>query len=142
MAATPAEMREGIRATLAAAFEPDVQVSAYRLDLPQSACMQVIGSDEVEYDQALGRGLDNWTFQVQALAGSPISQVAQQLLDTWKHGAGATSVKTVLEANQTLSGKVQGLRVERASGDQIYSNQGAPEMLGCLFTVFVLNTGK
>lgn len=139
MAATAAEIREGIRASLAAVFEPDVQVSAYRLDVPMRETLQIIGTDEVLYDQAMGGQIDNWTFQLQALAGSPVSQIAQETLDTWK-SRGAAGVKAAIEADPTLGGIVQTLRVERASSDQIYVQPNKPEMLGCLFTVFVINS--
>src|SRR5690348_11943650 len=110
MAATPAQMRAGIAANLAAVFT-NVQVSAYRLDTPSDQCLQVIGTDEVEYDQLMQRGLDNWTFQVQALAGSPVSQNAQELLDTWKEPSGSNSVKAAIESDRSLGGLVQDLTV-------------------------------
>lgn len=142
MAATPAQIREAIRAALAGVFAPTVQVSAYRLEAPMDICMQIIGTSTVEYDQSMQRGLDYWTFQLQAIAGSPVSQQAQTLLDTWKAPASG-GVKATLEADTTLGGVVQALRVIRVSGDQVYAHPQRQEgSLGCVFDVFVANTGK
>jgi hypothetical protein len=142
MAATPAQMRAGIVAALNAVLS-NVLVSAYRLPSPGDRTLQIIGN-EVEYDLAMRRGADNWTFQLQALAGSPVSQAAQMLLDEWKAPAGA-SVKAAIDADPTLGGIVAGARVVSASDDQIYvPNPGAPnvELLGATFDVQVINTGN
>ena len=55
-----ADIREALRAALAAQFEPDVTVTAYMKRNPSSRHMQVMGPDAIEYDLAMHRGLDRW----------------------------------------------------------------------------------
>lgn len=141
MAATPAQIRAAIVTALQNTLgTTGLQISAYRLEAPTDLCLQVIGTDAVDYDQAMRRGFDNWTFQVQAIAGSPVSQQAQVQLDLWKAATGG--VKAAIETDPTLGGIVISAQVTRASADQIYTMPGShTELLGCVFDVFVRNTG-
>ncbi len=140
MSATLAEIRAGL-ATNLAGIGNDLQVSAYMLDNPSPPTIQVMGLEEIEYDQAMARGLDEITIIVQAFAGTPVDRAAQTLLDTWQTGFGGTSVKAAIESDRTLGGIVEDLQVVRSSGDRIYNLPDRSESRGCEFFVRILNTG-
>ncbi len=135
-----------IRTALAAALETalpttDGQTSDIQLENPSPPTLQVVGVEEVQYDEAMARGLDEFTLVVQGIAGTPFDRTAQTLLDTWKTGFGGTSVKAAIEADLTLGGIVQDVRVTRAGHDSILNLPNRTEARGCEFFVQIMNTG-
>jgi len=73
--------------------------------------MAVVGWPQVDYDQAMGRGLDTWTVPVQIFVGLADNRSAVATLETYMDGAGATSVKAAIEADPTLGGACDDVRV-------------------------------
>ncbi len=137
---TIADIRAGLETALATI--PGVNTSAYMADSPADLTLQVMGPDLVEYDQTMARGLDRLTIIIQAFSGSPDNQAAQENLDLWLAPTGTYSVKKAVEADITLGGVVQAVRVMRSSGYRIYDlPQGAGRMLGTEFFVDVYNLG-
>jgi hypothetical protein len=139
--ATLAEIRAGIAANLAAVFGVTVQTNAYALGNPTPPTIEVIGPEDVEYDQSMARGLDMWTLKVRGLVGDAADQGAQVNLDLWIAGSGADSVKTAIEADKTLGGKVESLWVESCTGYQLYQLPNNISVLGAEWSVVVFNTG-
>ncbi len=133
------QIRAGLATNLSALA--DCQVSPYQLDNPSPPMIQVMGLEEVLYDQAMARGLDEITVILQAFAGTPADRTAQELLDAWQTGFGGTSVKAAVEADRTLGGLVDDLQVMRSSGDRIYNLPNRSESRGCEFFVRILNQG-
>lgn len=111
------QIRAGIAANLDAI--PNVQASAYMLANPLPPSVWVV-PDETDYDEAMQRGLDCVKITVQAFAGLVADQGAQALLDEMLDPAGATSVKAAIEADRTLGGVVDDLRVVRHTGYQVF----------------------
>lgn len=139
-APTISGIRAGIAKNLATVV--DVQVSAYMLSAPTPPCIHVF-PQRVEYDKAMGRGLDTSMFTVQAFVGLVSDLGAQQKLDEYLDPAGARSVKAAVETDKTLAGLVSSVRVTDASGYKLYVLEGSQgPVLGCEFTVEVLATGK
>jgi hypothetical protein len=132
-----------IRAALAAnlATLTDVQVSPYMLASPTPPCIEIY-PDEVSYDQALQRGLDQWTLIVRAYVGLTTDQGAQIKLDELLAPSGAMSVKAAVESDPDLGGSIDDLRVTRASGYRIYARPGTGELLGCEWTVDIYAVGN
>lgn len=137
-APTLQQLRQGLAANLGAIT--GVQVSPYLLAQPTPPAIE-LAPDEVEYDTANARGMDSWQFIVRAYVGTPTDQGAQVLLDLMLAPSGATSVKAVLEADRTLGGAAQTLRVAQATGYRLYQRAGGPEYLGCEWTVNVYAPG-
>ena len=141
--ATLAEIRAGLATRLDTI--PGVNVSAYMMDVPRDLTLQVMGPDQVEYDQAGMRGHDNWTFIIQGFSGSPSSQAAQVNLDEWLSPSGANSVKEAVEGDRSLGGIVEDCVVRTSSGYRRYEvgpDGGAKHsMLGAEWTVLILNSG-
>lgn len=139
--ATLAQIREGIRANLAANLSlgayTDPQISGYALSPGTLPSIQVLGPAGIEYDKAMGRGHDDYEITVQAIVALTTDRGAQELLDRMLDPSGAASVKTAIEADRTLGGVVDHTWVVSATGYRQYSTtQG--EALGCEFTVAVI----
>jgi hypothetical protein len=140
-----ADIRAGLAAKLdatygtGAAAADQVQVSAYMLESPLGPTLMVKGPDDVEYNEAFGRGLGYWRIVIQGFAGTAITTAAQTLLDTWISPDG---VKAVLEAgDRTLGGKVQDLTVENARHYGLFHLPSGMSFLGVEWVVLVLVPG-
>ena len=79
-------------------------------DNPQPP-VAVIQPSSINYDRAFARGLDEYNFVVTVIVGRASERQAQRLLDLYCGGTGASSVKTAIESNRTLTGLIQDLRV-------------------------------
>ena len=106
--ATIAQIRTGIAANLAT-------ISGLRTtdtvpDNPQPP-VAVIMPSSIQYDLSFQRGLDLHNFVVMIVVGRASERQAQQTLDLFCAGTGASSVKAAIESNRTLTGLVQDLRV-------------------------------
>lgn len=136
---------EDIRAALATALEtvvtPKTQVLAYNEDSINPPALIVIGPDEILYDETAQRGFDQWFVLVQGIAGSPTDRANQQVLDQWLAKTGTSSVKAALEADRTLGGRVQPLRVTKALGYRKYKLDNGTTVLGCEWTVSFMLAG-
>lgn len=78
----------------------------------------VVGNLELTWDEAMHRGLDFASFDVLLITSRMSDRSAQDKLDAYLAGTGASSVKTVLEAGSptgTLNGTVSTVRVTRAT---------------------------
>jgi hypothetical protein len=76
---------------------------------PPVAVMQL---ESVTYHRAFKGGLSEWRFVVSCVAGRMGDRAAQRLLDSWIDYAGTGSVRAAIEADKTLGGKCQSLKVE------------------------------
>jgi len=78
----------------------------------------IVGNLELTWDEAMGRGLDQATFEVLVITSRMSDRAAQDKLDVYLAGTGSSSIKTVLEAGTptgTLNGTVSTIRVTRAT---------------------------
>lgn len=96
----------GIRST---PYIPD------QINTPQA----VISLRGIDYDLTFGRGADTWNYVVQVFAARTAEKQAQQLLDTLSEPSGATSLKTVVEADSGLAALVEYARVRTVSPVQV-----------------------
>lgn len=138
-APTIAELRAGLATNLGTIA--DVQVSAYMLSSPTPPAAHVF-PEEVTYDKAMQRGLDLYTFTVQMFVGLVSDIGAQKKLDTFLAPTGATSVKAAIEADRTLGGKCDDLRVTTATGYKVYQLAGQTgAVLGAEWSVTIMAIG-
>ena len=75
--------------------------------------MAVVGWPTVTYDEAMQRGLDTWTIPVQIFVGLADNRSAVLKLESYMDGSGATSVKAAIEADTTLGGVCDDVRVSQ-----------------------------
>lgn len=101
-------IREGIATNLATIS--GLRVSAFVPDNPTPPIAVVI-PQRVEFDTALARGMDRFTFDVTVIAARASERNAQRTLDSYCNVTGATSIKAAVESDQTLGGTVMDCRV-------------------------------
>lgn len=96
----------------------------------------VVTRASVDYSLNAGGGLSEWDMQVQLVAGRMADQQSQRQIDAWLSWDGPQSVRAVLEADRTLGGNCQTLRVTTA--DALVSIQiGDSEYIGVTLNVTV-----
>lgn len=120
--ATISELRQGIADNLSSIY--GLRVSPTMLDAPRPPVAMVY-PDTVEYDLNANRGADTFTFIVYVLVGRADDRTAQNRLDAYV--VGPDSVKTAIEADRTLGGAADTLRVtsmenyqQVSIGDTVY----------------------
>lgn len=75
--------------------------------------------EEIDYDEAMGRGLDVYRIPIQVLVGTPDNRAANDALEAYLAKTTAEdpkSVKGAVESDRTLGGKVSDCVVTRMSG--------------------------
>jgi len=130
--------REALAANLGV-LDAYAHVSPYMLAQPVPPAIQVAYVEEVDYDAAMQRSSDEWTWIVQAFAGLLLDQAAQETLDSFLDPSGPTSIKAAIESDRTLGGIADDLRVRSADGYRVYTIAGV-DVLGCQWMVDVLGT--
>lgn len=112
MSMTPSTVRDNLKTQLAT-------ISGMRCydTIPDSINVPaaIVGMLDFEFDMSMLRGADKATLDIIVVTGRMSERSAQNALDSYLSGSGATSVKTVVEANPTLSGACQTLRVTTAT---------------------------
>jgi len=83
-------------------------------NIPTKSALAVVGMLDMTYDFTLNRGFDSATLSVLVIVGRMSESAAQDRLDGYLQSSGATSIKTAIEADKTLGGAVQTLRVTQA----------------------------
>ncbi|MFI9552644.1 hypothetical protein [Nonomuraea endophytica] len=74
------------------------------------------GEPCVRFDSTMGRGADDFLFTVSVYVQYSDDQAAQVELDAYLEGTGPRSIKEVLEADVSLGGNVDFVRVREARG--------------------------
>lgn len=97
----------------------------------------VIGlPDPLAYDSTMARGSDEATFPVHVLVGNVSQRSSTLALVPYMDGTGASSVKTVIEADATLGGAAQSTRVAEVKA-QVMS-VGGIDYLAASFSIDVI----
>jgi hypothetical protein len=106
MTSSMSDIRAGLVANLRSAYPDGVQVGKYILSSPNPPTLQ-LRSGAVNYDLAMGGGLDDFTLIIQGVA--QLNEVGQMQIDTWAARVGG--VKSAAELDKKLGGAVNDLRV-------------------------------
>lgn len=131
-------LREALAANLSSIA--GIQQSAYVLSSPTLPAVEVVPGP-IDYDKAMGRGTDEWTFIVRVLVGLTTDIGGQKLLGKLRASSGAQSIKAALESDPTLGGAARTLHVPRVSGQQTYGREGRSSAIGAEWTVQVWAAG-
>ncbi len=108
---TPSTVRANLKTALAGVV---TRTFDYVPDQVPTPCA-VVGNLTITFDEAQNRGLDMGEVDVLVIVSRMNDRGAQDKLDGYLAGSGAGSVKAALEADRTLSGALQSLRVVRAA---------------------------
>lgn len=90
-------------------------------NIPTNNAFAIVGQLSMNYDYTLNRGFDTATCQIIVVVGRMSEKDGQARLDGLLASSGSTSIKAAVEADKTLSGAVQTLRVVSASPGTITS---------------------
>jgi hypothetical protein len=140
--ASLAEIRTAIQATLDAAFIDD-PITGYD-QVPESVNVPafVVVPRASDFQLAFGRGIDSYTFGVIVLVSRRDDELAQEDLDPYVTGAGASSIRQAIWGARHLG---LGDDVEaRVTGMTDYGGTyafGSTEYAGAQLTVEVLTSG-
>lgn len=93
----------------------------------------VIGQLSIDWDLVFARGADSATVDLILIAGRMSDRAAQDYLDSFLTATGTNSIKTKVEADQTLDGSVSSVRV--VSATPISLTVAGVEMLAYRFAV-------
>jgi len=131
-----------VRAAMAVKLDPiaDVNVFEYAMASPTPPTIQIL-PPSVDYDLTMRRGFDVWTFVVQAFVDFTDDFSSQRLLDDVCSPIGTTSVKALLESDQTLGGTTATVLVTRHDFRGKVETAGGSPMLLVEFTVEVIAGG-
>jgi hypothetical protein len=130
---TIADIRAGLGKNLRDNI-PGLRVAETIPDSPNPP-QAIISLDTVNYDQTFQRGMSEYIFIVSVLAGRVSERNAQRRLDSYIDPGSAT-VKTAIESDKSLGGKVFDVRVSEMSNIGAV-NLGETVYLGADFRVEV-----
>jgi hypothetical protein len=84
--------------------------SSYIPDNPQPP-VAIVMPGRIQYDQAFGRGSDEYQFTIMLIVGRVADRASQTNLDAYCASSGSASVKAAVEGDRTLGGKALDCRV-------------------------------
>jgi hypothetical protein len=90
-------------------------------NVPTNNAFAIVGQLNMNYDFTLNRGFDSATCNIIVIVGRMSEKDGQARLDGLLASSGSTSIKAAVEADKTLGGAVQTLRVVSASPGTITS---------------------
>lgn len=128
-----ADMRAGIAKNIRDNI-PGLRVSETIPDQPNPP-IAIISLESVNYDQTFQRGMSEYLFTVSVLAGRVSERNAQARLDSFID-PGTATIKTAIESERSLGGKVFDVRVSEMSNIGAV-NLGETIYLGADFNVQV-----
>jgi hypothetical protein len=102
------DLRTGLATRLATIS--GLRSSAYIPDNPQPP-VAVVMPGRITYDQAFGRGSDEYQFTIMLIVGRVADRASQTNLDAYCASSGSTSVKAAIEGDRTLGGHALDCRV-------------------------------
>ena len=133
--ATFAEIRSGLVTNLAPL---GIQSKGYMLTSPSPVSIEIFPG-ETTYDKSFARGLDEINFVVRITVAISLDVAAQQKLDGYLDPSGSGSVKTLIESDKTLGGKIDNLRVTEATGFQVSVAPEGGQTLSADWTVRIFS---
>jgi hypothetical protein len=128
-----ADMRAGLAKNMRDNI-PGLRVAETIPDQPNPP-MAVISLESVNHDQTFQRGMAEYNFTISVISGRVSERNAQRLLDSYIE-PGTATIKTAVESDKSLGGKVFDVRVSEMSNIGAV-NLGETVYLGADFSVQV-----
>ena len=76
----------------------------------------IVTLNSIDYDQAFKRGLTLYNFTVSVIVGRASERAAQNALNAYASNTGASSIKSAIESDKTLSASAFDVRVVSMTG--------------------------
>jgi len=134
-----ANIRAAIASTLQTALGSTWGVSGYFLSKPEPPQIDLLYGPVV-YDTAMRGGNHDVKLVLRATVQWGEATSAQQALDGLMDSSGSSSLKAALEADKTLGGTIDYIRVTEVSEPKVYPTAGS-DVVGVEFTVEVGPSG-
>ena len=96
------ELRDGLVENLSTIV--GLRVAAYTPDNPNPP-MAIISPQSIEYHKSFNNGFNTYNFTISVFVGRVSERSAQQNLDAFCAPTGASSIKSAIESDRTLSGR-------------------------------------
>lgn len=96
-----------------------LEVYDYPADTINVPAAVVSHPETVTYDVSYARGADMAVFNVLIIAGKVDARSSRDRLEAYRNGTGASSIKTVIEADPTLAGVSKTVRVVQATAQTV-----------------------
>lgn len=125
-------------AAIDTAHGSSLQVNPYALSQPTPPGIQILPPG-IAFDFSMG--LHSWTFMLQGFVSFTSDIGGQMLLDELIEPGGPASVKTLLEADPTLGGLIDSVRVEDSSPAREVNPTGGNPMLLVEWRAVILASG-
>lgn len=98
------------------------------------------GRIEIDYDSAMGRGMDSINVFCRVLASRADDEAGNAVLNTYLKGGGSTSLKAALQVDRTLGGTCSTMRVRRVDSHRMFEHAGT-DYFGAELTIEVHGRG-
>lgn len=130
-------LREGIAAQLG-----DISGLRMKAFAPDSVNPPAVAVEltSLGFDSTFARGFDEFNFTVRVYASRASDKAGQNKIDSYLAGSGPGSVKAAIEADKTLGGVAETLRVTGVDNYGIY-DVGGTGYYGAEFSVIVWARG-
>lgn len=99
--ASISEIRDAIKETLEVSL-PDLHVYDTVPDSPNVLPAAILIPFTADFDMAMGRGLDQWVFDILVLVSGSEMDIRQDELDAYVTGSGSRSIRQVIFQNRGL----------------------------------------
>ena len=136
VAASAVQLPSGVRKLTCTGYTPDAVTEPHFF----------VGEVSIDFDKAMGRGLDELEITCRALCGRGDDRAAQRVLDALLSGSGPASLKQAIEAARgapgeyALGGLADDLRLERVQGYRWYEHAGT-QYVGAELIIRVFGKG-
>lgn len=117
-----------------------VQVSPFPLGAPSPPTIQILPGP-IQYDLAMGRGLDTDTVTIQAFASTTDIEGATRQMLAFAEATGASSIKAAAEADKTLGGWADDMHVTTFSGVSLAQTRNGVDVLLAEWTAVIYVKG-
>lgn len=130
-----------VAAAAAATSEPALTMTTYDWVPSDVEAPCIYPADwGIDWDRTMGRGTDEYEVTLHLLCARIDDREGQRMLAGYMKGAGPSSVKAAIEADRTLGGAVDTLRVARSVGPRKY-DIGEASYAGADITVRLFGSG-
>lgn len=116
---------------------PGLRVKDYPADSAAPPAAIVSWPTVLEFDSTMGRGIDRCVIPVLVLVGRVSDRASRDALALYLAGTGASSIKAAVEADKSLGGAAQSVRVMGGSPPAEEVMIGAVSYLGARLDVEV-----
>jgi len=133
-------IRDAIKSTIDANI-PDVEVYDTVPDAVSVPAVVVMPS-AADFQQAMGRGHDQWDFDLYVLASRAVVDEGQDALDSYVTGAGSNSIRQAIFQNRTLGLADVNAHVSGMSQYGGRFESAGVEHIGAVLRLVVLTDGR